>query len=58
MAKQVGIALGNLTTVLAGAGMTMADVVKLIIYRRKARRGCADLGYRRAGDGSVREEAG
>src|SRR5438105_13083 len=32
MAKQVELALGNLTTVLAAAGMTMADVVKLTVY--------------------------
>ena len=32
MAKQVEMALTSLTTVLAGAGMTMADVVKLTIY--------------------------
>ena len=32
MAKQVEQALGNLTTVLAAAGMTIADVVKLTIY--------------------------
>ena len=32
MAKQVELALTNLSTVLAGAGMTMADVVRLTIY--------------------------
>jgi enamine deaminase RidA (YjgF/YER057c/UK114 family) len=32
MAKQMEQALGNLTTVLAAAGMTMANVVKLTIY--------------------------
>jgi enamine deaminase RidA (YjgF/YER057c/UK114 family) len=32
MAEQVQKALDNLTTVLDGAGMTMADVVKLTIY--------------------------
>ena len=32
MAKQVELALTNLSTVLAGAGMTIADVVKLTIY--------------------------
>jgi enamine deaminase RidA (YjgF/YER057c/UK114 family) len=32
MAKQIEQALGNLTTVLAAAGMTMANVVKLTIY--------------------------
>ena len=32
MAEQVGKALDNLATVLASAGMTMADVVKLTIY--------------------------
>jgi enamine deaminase RidA (YjgF/YER057c/UK114 family) len=32
MGEQVQRALANLTTVLGGAGMTMADVVKLIIY--------------------------
>ena len=32
MAEQVRIALNNLTTVLAGAGMTMANVVKLTLY--------------------------
>jgi enamine deaminase RidA (YjgF/YER057c/UK114 family) len=32
MAEQVQIALDNLSTVLAAAGMTMADVVKLTIY--------------------------
>ena len=32
MGQQVEKALSNLTTVLAGAGMTMANVVKLTIY--------------------------
>jgi enamine deaminase RidA (YjgF/YER057c/UK114 family) len=32
MAKQIELALTNLTTVLGAAGMTMADVVKLTIY--------------------------
>jgi enamine deaminase RidA (YjgF/YER057c/UK114 family) len=32
MGEQVRLALGNLTTVLGAAGMTMADVVKLTIY--------------------------
>jgi enamine deaminase RidA (YjgF/YER057c/UK114 family) len=32
MTEQVGIAMNNLSTVLAGAGMTLADVVKLKIY--------------------------
>ena len=32
MAKQVELALTNLTTVLGAAGMTMADVVKLTVY--------------------------
>ena len=32
MGEQVQQALTNLTTVLGGAGMTMADVVKLTIY--------------------------
>lgn len=32
MAAQLGLALDNLEAVLAGAGMTVADVVKLNIY--------------------------
>ena len=32
MAKQVELALGNLNTVLASAGMSMANVVKLTLY--------------------------
>ena len=32
MAEQVKIAIGNLTTVLEGAGMTMSDVVRLNVY--------------------------
>ena len=32
MAEQVKIALDNLTTVLGAAGMTMANVVRLIVY--------------------------
>jgi enamine deaminase RidA (YjgF/YER057c/UK114 family) len=32
MAKQMELALSNLTTVLAAAGMSMADVVKLTVY--------------------------
>jgi enamine deaminase RidA (YjgF/YER057c/UK114 family) len=32
MAKQVEQALSNLTTVLASAGMTMANVIKLTVY--------------------------
>ena len=32
MAKQMEVALSNLTTVLGAAGMTMADVVKLTVY--------------------------
>jgi enamine deaminase RidA (YjgF/YER057c/UK114 family) len=32
MAKQIELALSNLTTVLGAAGMTMADVVKLTVY--------------------------
>jgi enamine deaminase RidA (YjgF/YER057c/UK114 family) len=32
MAEQVQKALDNLTTVLASAGMTMADVVRLTVY--------------------------
>ena len=32
MAKQMELALSNLTTVLGAAGMTMADVVKLTVY--------------------------
>jgi enamine deaminase RidA (YjgF/YER057c/UK114 family) len=32
MAKQIELALSNLTTVLGAAGMTMADVVKLTAY--------------------------
>jgi enamine deaminase RidA (YjgF/YER057c/UK114 family) len=32
MADQVALALQSLTTVLAGADMTMADVVKLTVY--------------------------
>jgi enamine deaminase RidA (YjgF/YER057c/UK114 family) len=32
MGEQVRLALGNLTTVLGAAGMTMANVVKLTIY--------------------------
>ena len=32
MAEQITIALDNLGAVLAGAGMTMADIVKLKVY--------------------------
>ncbi len=32
MGEQIGIALNSLATVLAGGGMTIADVVKLTIY--------------------------
>jgi enamine deaminase RidA (YjgF/YER057c/UK114 family) len=32
MAAQLGLALDNLEAVLAGAGMTLADVVRLTIY--------------------------
>ena len=32
MAKQMELALSNLTTVLDAAGMSMADVVKLTVY--------------------------
>jgi enamine deaminase RidA (YjgF/YER057c/UK114 family) len=32
MAAQLGLALDNLETVLAGAGMTLADVVRLNVY--------------------------